>query len=142
MKKLLLFALLLPLFANTRAQPIKNLDLKNGFLQFHLGDSLSKYKGQIYVPLDNHPDENEVQPKVNSLHKYFDRVVLVSEHGIVTEIHLYLRDEGSIQYIDGLIKQAYGWGQELDNPDKNEQGTHLVCTVWAGQRVTMLMLQN
>ena len=40
MKKLLLFALLLPLFAN--AQAIKNLDLKNGFLQFHLGDSLSK----------------------------------------------------------------------------------------------------
>ena len=69
-------------------------------------------------------------------------MVLVSEHGIVTEIHLYLRDEGSIIYIDGLIKQAYGWGEELDNPDKNAEGTHLVCTVWSGQRVTMLMLQN
>ena len=140
MKKLLLFILLLPLF--TQAQPLKNLDLKNGFLQFHLGDSLSKYKGQIYVPLEKHPDENEVMPKVNPLHKYFDRVVLVSEHGIVTEIHLYLRDEGSIIYIDGLIKQAYGWGEELDNPDKNAEGTHLVCTVWSGQHVTMLMLQN
>jgi len=140
MKKLLLFVLLLPLFAQSQA--IKNLDLKNGFLQFNLGDSLSKYKGQIYVPLDRHPNENEVQPKANPLHKYFDRVVLVSEHGIITEIHLYLRDEGSIQYIDGLIKQAYGWGQELDNPDKDSEGTHLVCTVWAGQRVTMMMLQN
>ncbi len=69
-------------------------------------------------------------------------MVLVSDHGIITEIHLYLRDEGSILYIDGLIKQAYGWGEELDNPDKNSEGTHLVCTVWAGQRVTMLMLQN
>jgi len=140
MKKLLLFALLLPVFAN--AQAIKNLDLKNGFLQFHLGDSLSKYKNDVYIALEKHPDENEVQPKANPLHKYFDRVMLVSENGIVTEIHLYLRDEGSIKYIDGLIKQAYGPGEELDNPAKNEPGTHLVCTTWAGRRVTMLMLQN
>jgi len=140
MKKLLLLVFLLPLFAN--AQAIKNLDIKNGFLQFHLGDSLSKYKNDVYIALEKHPDENEVQPKKNALHQYFDRVMLVSEHGIVTEIHLYLRDEGSIQYIDGLIKQAYGWGDEIPNPDKNEPGTHLVCTTWAGQRVTMLMLQN
>jgi hypothetical protein len=140
MKKLILCVFLLPLFAN--AQAIKNLDIKNGFLQFHLGDSLSKYKNDVYVALVQHPDENEVQPKKNVLHKYFDRVMLVSENGIVTEIHLYLRDEGSIQYIDGLIKQAYGWGDELPNPDKNQPGTHLVCTTWSGQRVTMLMLQN
>jgi hypothetical protein len=140
MKKLLLFALLLPFYAHSQA--IKNLDIKNGFLQFHLGDSLSKYKNDVYIALAKHPDENEVQPKKNPLHQYFDRVMLVSEHGIVTEIHLYLRDEGSIKYFDGLIRQAYGWGDELPNPDKNEPGTHLVVTTWSGRRVTMLMLQN
>lgn len=140
MKKLLLFALLLPLFAG--AQPLKNLDIKNGFLQFHLGDSLSKYDNDIYVTSIKHPNEHEVRPKANPLNQYFDRVVLVSEHGFVTEIHLYLRDEGSIQYIDGLIKQAYGPGEELDNPAKNDPGTHLVCTTWTGKRLTMMMIQH
>src|ERR1700709_2418298 len=129
MKKLLLFVLLLPIVAN--AQTGKLLDIKNGFLKFHLGDSLTKYSKDIYVALEKHPDENEVQPKANPFHKYFDRVVLVSEHGIVTEIHLYIGDEASIKYIDGLLTQAYGKGEELDNPAKNEPGTHLVCTTWA-----------
>lgn len=140
MKKVLFFFLLLPFCGH--AQSIKNLDIKNGFLQFHLGDSLSKYKDQVYVALARHPNENEVQPKKNPLHRYFDRVMLVSEHGYITEIHLYLRDEGSIQFIDGLIKQAYGPGEEIPNPEKYQPGTQITCTTWSGKRVTLLMIQN
>src|ERR1700712_3729501 len=140
MKKLLFALLLLPIFV--QAQSIQNLDLKNGFLQFHLGDSLLKYKNDLYVSLPRHPDENVVRPAANPMRKYFDRVMLVSVNGIVTEIHLYLREEKSIQYFDGLIKQAYGPGEEKPNPDQNAEGNQLVYTGWTGQRVTLMLLQT
>ncbi len=68
--------------------------------------------------------------------------MLVSENGIITEIHLYIRDEASIQYIDGLIKQAYGPGEETPNPQQDDVGNQVVYTGWTGQRVTLMMLQN
>ena len=59
MKKVLFILLILPFCAH--AQSIKNLDIKNGFLQFHLGDSISAHSKEVYIPWKNHPDQNEVK---------------------------------------------------------------------------------
>lgn len=140
MKKFLLITLLFPLFCN--AQSVQNLDIKNGFLQFHLGDSLSLYKNYIYIANPKHPNENEVKPNALSLHKYLDKVTLVSKNGIVTEIDIMIREEASEEFIDKLLINAYGEGHELPNDDKDEPGTHLVCTTWTGQRVTAMLIQT
>jgi len=140
MNKTLLFAFLMPLFVN--AQSIKNLDIKNGFLQFHLGDSLSVYKNDIYIAYKNHPNENEVKPKVFALHKYIDKVTLVSENGILTEIDVYMEKEAHEAYMDQLMIDTYGRGIETPNLDKNEPGTHVTFTTWKGERVTALIVQT
>jgi len=140
MKKFLLITLLFPLFCS--AQSVQTLDIKNGFLQFHLGDSLSLYKNYIYVANTKHPDENEVKSKALTLGKYLDKVTLVSKNGIVTEIDIMIREEASEEFIDKLLLNAYGNGYELPNDDKDEPGTHLVCTTWTGQRVTAMLIQT
>jgi hypothetical protein len=115
MKRLLFIALFVPLFAG--AQSLKNLDIKNGFLQFHLGDSVSVYKNDIYIPWQNHPDQNEVkQSALGEYRKLIDKVTLVNVDGIITEIDVML--------------------------DKYQEGTHLTTTTWKGQRVTAMVLQN
>ena len=141
MKKLLFVAFIFPLFVH--AQSLKNLDIKNGFLKFHLGDSLSVYKNDIYVANEKHPNEHEI--KTSSLlpvSKYLERAKLISEKGIITEIDVYIRDEASIQHIDQMIINAYGAGSEIPNPDKDTEGTNLVCTTWTGDRVMLMMMQH
>jgi len=140
MKKLIFLALLLPLFVH--AQSVKQLDIKNGFLKFHLGDSLSVYYNDIYVPDEKLPDQYEVKKKSNPLYKYTEKVVLIAKNGIVTEIDAYVRDEASIQHIDQLITQSYGAGNEIPNPDKDTEGTNLVCTTWRGDRVLLMQMQH
>jgi len=140
MKKLIFLALLLPLFTN--AQSLKNLDIKNGFLKFHLGDSLSVYYNDIYVPEGKLLNQYEVKEKSNPLRHYIEKMTLIAKGGIVTEIDVYLRDEASIEHIDQLVTEAYGAGSEIDNPDKDTEGTNLVCTTWTGDRVLLMMMQH
>jgi len=140
MKKLLFLALIFPLYCS--AQSMQNLDVKNGFLQFHLGDSISVYKKDIYIAYKKTPNENEVKPSAIALHKYLDKVTLVSENGILTEIDLMIREEPSEQYMDQLMTAAYGRGSEIPNLDKNQQGTHVTFTTWTGQRVTAILIQT
>jgi hypothetical protein len=140
MKKLIFLALLLPVFSN--AQSVKQLDIKNGFLKFHLGDSLSVYYHDIYVPEGKLKNQYEVKETANPLHKYTDKVVLIAKKGIVTEIDVFLRDEASIRHIDKMLTQAYGPGNEIPNPDKDTEGTNLVCTTWKGERVLLMQMQH
>jgi len=140
MKKLIFLALLLPVFVH--AQSVKQLDIKNGFLKFRLGDSLSVYYNDIYVPEGKLKDQYEVKEEANPLHKYTDKVVLIAKNGIVTEIDVFLRNEASIQHIDQMITRAYGPGDEIPNPDKDTEGTNLVCTTWKGDRVLLMQMQH
>jgi hypothetical protein len=140
MNKIFLFVLLLPVYCS--AQSINNLDVKNGFLQFHLGDSISRYKDYVYIPLKNHPNQNEVRPKAFSLYKHIDRVTLISENGILTEIDLMIRDEPNMVFIDDLLTKAYGPGSDINNEVRNDPGMYLTYTRWIGKRVTALLIQT
>lgn len=141
MKKLLLFALFLPLFVH--AQSIKNLDIKNGFLQFHLGDSISAHSSEVYIPWKNHPDQNEVKPSaLGRYRKYIEKVNLVNVDGIITEIDIFVIKEGAEDYLDRLLEECYGKGYEEPNLDKYQEGSHLSHVVWKGQRVTAMILQT
>jgi hypothetical protein len=141
MKRLLSVVLFLPLFAG--AQSLKNLDVKNGFLQFHLGDSVSKYKNDIYIPWKNHPDQNEVkQSALGDYKKMIEKVTLVNVDGIITEIDVFIIKEEAEAYFDKLMMQYYGKGVETPNLDKYQQGTHLTYTTWKGERVTAMILQT
>jgi hypothetical protein len=141
MKKFLYLIVLLPFFAH--AQSLKNLDIKNGFLKFHLGDNLSVYSKDIYVANEKHPNEHEIkETSLLPLNKYLERAKLISEKGIVVEIDLYIRDEASIRHIDQMITNTYSAGNEIPNPDKDVEGTNLVCTTWTGDRVLLMMMQH
>jgi ribosomal protein L1 len=83
-----------------------------------------------------------VKEAANPLHKYTDKVVLIAKKGIVTEIDVFLRDEASIRHIDKMLTQAYGPGNEIPNPDKDTEGTNLVCTTWKGERVLLMQMQH
>ena len=141
MKKILLFALFLPLFVN--AQSIKNLDLKNGFMQFHLGDSISAHKNEIYISWKNHPDQNEVKKSaLGRFSKYIEKVNLINVDGYITEIDIFVINEGAEAYLDRLLEQCYGKGYEEPNLDKYQEGSHLSHVVWKGQRVTAMIIQT
>lgn len=140
MRKLFLLLLLAPVFC--KAQSVSNLDIKNGFLQFHLGDSISMYKDYVYIPLKKHPNENEVRPKVYKLHKYIDKVTLVSQNGILTEIDIMVSAEPDMVYLDNLLYQCYGQGTDVQNEVRNDPGVYLNYTRWIGQRVTALLIQT
>jgi hypothetical protein len=141
MKKLLAIALLIPVFAG--AQSLNNLDIKNGFLQFHLGDSIAAYKNDVYIPWKNHPDQNEVkQSALGAYRKYIEKVTLINVDGLITEIDVMVTQETSEAYLDKLMEQVYGKGFETPNLDKYEPGTHLTYVTWKGQRVTAMILQT
>jgi hypothetical protein len=141
MKKLLFFALLLPAFVH--AQSIKNVDIKNGFLQFHLGDSVAAHKSDIYIPWKNHPDQNEVKKSaLGAFGKYIDRVNLVNVNGFITEIDIFVTKEQGESDLDKLMEQCYGKGYEEPNLDKYEEGEHLTHVVWKGQRTTAMIIQT
>jgi hypothetical protein len=141
MKKILFLALFLPLFVH--AQSIKNVDLKNGFLQFHLGDSISKHKNDIYIPWKNHPDQNEVkQSALGPYRKFIEKVNLINVDGYITEIDIFVMKEGAEAYLDKLMEQCYGKGYEEPNLDKYQEGTHLSHVVWKGQRATAMIIQT
>ena len=141
MKKLLFITLLMPLLVN--AQSLQNLDIKNGFLQFHLGDSISAHKNEVYIPWKNHPDRNEVkQSAFGPMRKYIEKITLINEDGIITEIDVFIIKEAGQVYLDKLMDDAYGKGFETPNLDKYEEGEHLTHTVWKGKRVTAMILQT
>lgn len=134
-------ALLMPVLAN--AQSIKNLDIKNGFLQFHLGDSISAHKSEVYIPWKNHPDQNEVkQSALGRYKKDIEKVNLINVDGIITEIDIFIMKEGSQSYLDKLMEQYYGKGYEEPNLDKYQEGSHLSHIVWKGRRATAMIIQT
>ncbi len=141
MKKVLFFVLFLPLFVH--AQTIQNLDIKNGFLQFHLGDSISSHSSEVYIPWKNHPDQNEVKKSaLGKFQKYIEKVTLVNVDGYITEIDIFLVKEGTINYMDKLLEECYGKGYEEPNLDKYQEGSHLSHVVWKGHRATAMIIQT
>jgi hypothetical protein len=140
MRKLFLLLLLAPVFCS--AQSVNELDIKNGFLQFHLGDSITAYKDYTLIPLKKHPDQNEVRPPTYKLHKHLDKLTLVNQHGIVTEIDLMVSAEPDMQFMDDLLYKAYGPGTEIHKEVRNDPGVYLTYTRWVGKRVTLLLIQT
>lgn len=138
MIKILVFALLLPVFCN--AQSIENLDIKNGFLQFRLGDSISEYKAVLDKPRKAAPNSYPVKFKAfNKLRRYLDNVTLVVEDGTINEIDVYLHGDYNEAYIDDAMKKCYGDGVILNSDNGISEGTHTTNIVWGGKRVTAIL---
>ena len=88
MTKALFLLFLLPLFSN--AQPIKNLDIKNGFLQFKLGDSISHYKAFLHNHHKATLNEYEVMDKAIGLKHKIDKLTLTVENETITKIEVFM----------------------------------------------------
>ncbi len=136
MTRYFLFALLLlPLCGN--AQSIKNLDIKNGFLQFKLGDSISKYKSVLKDPGEGHV-YYPVKLKDIPIKKYIQRMEVKEDNGIIIEIIVMAQENKMIDYMDAAFKQAYGESTETpENPDKST-----TITSWTGKRVTATLTRK
>jgi hypothetical protein len=82
------------------------------------------------------------QAALGPLKKYIDKVTLINEDGIITEIDVFIMKEASEVYMDKLMQDAYGKGVETPNLDKYQEGTHLTYATWKGRRVTAMILQT
>jgi hypothetical protein len=135
MKKLLFLIVLLPFLGN--AQSLKNLDIKNGFLQFHFGDSLSKYKSVIWED-KVFKGCYHVPYKQIKLHKYIQSTKLYFENETLEKIEITVQNSSDEDYFNELLKKAYGnpTYQKLAD-DEDQPGTHLSILLWEGQRVTL-----
>lgn len=136
MRKLLLIALLLPLFCN--AQSVKNLDIKNGFLQFHFGDSLSNYKS-ILRPDNIRPEYYHVSFKAVKLKHYLQKTLLHFQNNLLDGIELSVQGESNVDYMNNAMKNAYGYTREEGDTLKNQPGVHKSFLIWNGQAVSAII---
>jgi len=135
MIRILLLIFLLPLFC--KAQSVKNLDIKNGFLRFKLGDSTSTYKSLVHNPDNSIPKRYEVKSKAIGLKHRIDKLTLIAENGIITEIEVLMQGEPQVQFMQDAMKKAYGEGYILSGKDTLPD-RHATYTVWIGKRVSAL----
>jgi hypothetical protein len=136
MRIVFLFTLLLPLFCN--AQSIQNLDIKNGFLQFKLGDSISNYKSIVNKPDKSTPNRYEVKIKAVSLKHYIDKITLIAENGTIAEIEVLMLGDYRQSYMDAAMKKAYGQASFTEDDPKTDTTRHIIYAVWNGKRVSAL----
>jgi hypothetical protein len=136
MIKLLFITALLPFFFC--GQSVNNLDVKNGFLQFKLGDTVSAYASMVSLN-KKYPNRQEVKLKFINLRKHLDRVELIFENNTLTSIEIYIQNDDDQRYIYSLLKQAYGDGQTIDNGTSKEPGVHNTFIIWDGTRVAAIL---
>ena len=135
MNKTLFLLFLLPIFCN--AQSIKNLDIKNGFLQFKLGDSISNYKTIVYNPDRATPNQYDVKNKAISLKHKIYKLTLTTENGAITKIEVFMQGEGQVQFMDNAMKKAYGAGVDESSIDTLPD-RHTTYLFWLGKRVSSI----
>jgi ribosomal protein S13 len=131
---LLLF--LAPMICN--AQYIDNLDIKNGFLQFKLGDSLAKYQPVLRSPDKLTPHKYQVKYKAIKLKKNLDELFLIEENGIVVGIQIYMVTDDQCQFINKAFEKAYGAPKEIKDEKENDLGRHHSFKIWRGKRVSAI----
>jgi len=135
MTRTLFLLFLLPVFAT--AQPIKNLDIKNGFLQFKLGDSISHYTAVLHNHHKATLNEYEVMDKAIGLKHKIDKLTLTAENGIITKIEVYMQGEEQVQFMDDAMKKAYGEGSN-ENGNDTIPGRHTTYLLWLGKKVSAI----
>ncbi|MDB5122171.1 MAG: hypothetical protein JWP94_300 [Mucilaginibacter sp.] len=136
MIKFLFITVLLPVFCC--GQSVNNLDVKNGFLQFKLGDTVFAYASMVNLN-KRYPNRQEVKFKFIKLKKHLDRVELIFENNTLTSIEIYIRSDDDQRYIYYLLKQAYGDGTTIDNGTSDEPGVHNTFIIWNGTRVAAIL---
>jgi len=136
MLKLFFIILIFPFYCC--AQSIDNLDIKNGFLQFHLGDSINTYASIIKA--DKHmPGHYAVADKAIKLRHHLQNVSLYFENGILESIDIYIMKDFDVDYMNKALVNAYGDGSEIKNGTEMENGYHISYQVWTGKRVVLLI---
>lgn len=135
MTRTLFLVSLFPLFCN--AQSIQSLDIKNGFLQFKLGDSISNYRSIVHQPDKLTPNRYEVMTKAISLKRHIHKLTLTVENGTITELEVDMAGEQE-RFMDDAMKKAYGPYSYIENPPDTIPGKHVSYTIWNGKRVYAL----
>jgi hypothetical protein len=135
MPKTLFLVLLFPLFCN--AQSIQSLDIKNGFLQFKLGDSISNYRSIVHKPDKLSPNRYEVMTKAISLKRHIYKLTLIVENETISGIEVVMAGEQE-RFMDDAMKKAYGPYSYVENGADTVPGKHVSYTVWNGKRVSAL----
>lgn len=135
MKKILFTLLLSPLFCN--AQSIKNLDIKNGFLQFHFGDTITNYTSLLHA---DRPRKGYylVSHKAVKLNRYLDKTVLYFPNGILEGIELQVQGDSNIDFMNNALKKAYGDASEIRDTLENRKNYHTNFMIWQGQHVVVI----
>ncbi len=133
--RVLFLLLLLPLFG--RAQSIESLDIKNGFLQFKLGDSISNYSSMIDRPEKATPNRYPVKSKAISLKHRIYKLELIVDESKISEIEATMSGDQE-EFMDKAIKKAYGEGYPVNGTD-TVPGKHVTYMVWVGKRVSALL---
>jgi len=138
MYKCLLLFIFLPIFC--KAQSVENLDIKNGFLGFHLGDTVSNYTALI-DPIKNKPGFYEAKRKALKFKGFVDKATLFFKDGILSTIELSIGNKSDIEFMDDAIKKCYGNGILIKKND--EQASSLKTSeVWQGKRVALITTQT
>lgn len=134
--------LIIPFFCN--AQSVDNLDIKNGFLQFKFGDSISLYKDILNKPSKSEPHKYEVKAKGSKLTKYMQKLSLVEENGLIAAIEIRVSSKFGLQFMDDAMKKCYGEGEMVNRPasgngDFKVRHSYLV---WTGKRVLATVMME
>ncbi len=138
MRKLLLIALLMPCICC--AQPVKNLDIKNGFLQFHFGDSLSNYKSILRQ--DNiSPGYYHVSFKALKLKHYLQKTLLHFKNNLLDEIELTVQGDSNVEFMNNAMEKSYGYAKEEGDTLRNQPGVYKNVLVWNGQAVSAVIVK-
>lgn len=136
MKKLLLAFLLSPFFCS--AQSIKNLDIKNGFLQFHFGDTIAKYKAILHADRGR-PGYYIVSHKAIKLKSYLDQTLLYFPKGILEGIELNVHGESNADFFNKTMRNVYGEPSELKDTLGTQKSYNATYAIWKGQKVIAII---
>jgi hypothetical protein len=139
MKKLILILLLLPFLCN--AQSIKNLDIKNGFLQFHFGDTITNYKTILHADRSR-PGYYLVAHKAVKLKSYLDQTFLYFPKGILEGVELKVHGESNADFLNKTMHKVYGEPSELKDTLGVQKNYHTTYAIWKGQKVIAIVEKN
>lgn len=121
-----------PFFCN--AQSIKNLDIKNGFLQFHFGDTIANYKA-ILRAHKFRPGYYIVSRKAIKLKSYLDQTLLYFPKGILEGIEINIHGESNADFINKMMKSVYGEPSQLKDTSRVQKRNPTTYAVWMGQKI-------
>jgi hypothetical protein len=117
-----------------KSQDIIHLDRKNGFKNFIIGDSLSKYGNQLKWNKKYY--WYEPRGSAIKVDNYPVRVGLQFINNVLYQINVYVYGSNGTNHVHQLLNNAYGQGDEKLNEE------HARYVEWDGQRVKLVFTKD